>query len=194
MKLNPIEKIESSILNRFSTAEIVLDPPESEKGSWFLDVDLNNYSLIIEWHPQKGFGITSNSEVEYGEGIDEVYETSTEAEKRVLELLLSQTQTKAPVTLKEIREEMGITQRELGNSLNRSQVSIAKLEKMSNPKLSTLQKYASGLGGDLAILISFPNGKKEEICLKTLVKKGKRFAKSDSAIGRHKKKDCDQSL
>lgn len=194
MKLNPIEKIESSILNRFSTAETALDSPENGNGSWFLDVDLNAYSLIIEWHPQKGFGITSNSEIEYGEGVDEVYDNLAEVEKRILGLLLSQTKTKSPTTLKEIREEMGITQRELGNSLNTSQVSIAKLEKMSNPKLSTLQKYASGLGGDLAILISFPNGKKEEICLKTLAKQRKRFTKSGSAVGRHNKKGCDQSL
>src|SRR4028119_1961716 len=101
MSGNPLEQIENAVLKRFPKAECVMDPAEGTSSSWFLDVSQGDYSLVVEWHPQRGIGITSNPEMGYGEGPEEVFQDVSEARERVIELLLSKTRTVPPTaTLK----------------------------------------------------------------------------------------------
>src|ERR1043165_962764 len=104
--MNPLQQIEGAILARFPKAECSIDAAETATGSWFLDVSLGDYSLVVEWNPRHGVGITSNPEIGYGEGPEEVFTEVAEAQDRVLKLLLSKTKTIAPAaTLGEIRRE-----------------------------------------------------------------------------------------
>lgn len=164
MSTNPLQQIEKAVLDRFPKAELSLDRAETESGSWFLDVTLGDYSLVVEWRPQVGIGVTSNPEAGYGEGPEEVYQDPTEAQERVLKLLLSKTKTVPPsATLSEIRRERGITQTQLAASLKVQQASVAKQEKRSDILVSTLQAIVSAMGGRLRIRAEFPDGVEREL-------------------------------
>lgn len=54
----------------------------------------------------------------------------------------------------ELRQELGIDQRELADRLGMSQAGVSKLEKSSDPKLSTLIKLTSALGATLHVEIA----------------------------------------
>jgi DNA-binding XRE family transcriptional regulator len=164
MSNNPFQEIQSAILNRFPMAEFAVDPSETVAGSWFLNVALGNYSLVVEWNPQQGIGVTTNPEMGYGEGAEEVFHDAADAQERILELLLSKTRTVPPTaTLSEIRKERRLTQTQLAGSLSIQQASIAKMEKRSDFLVSTLQAIISAMGGRLLIRAVFPDGMEREL-------------------------------
>jgi DNA-binding XRE family transcriptional regulator len=61
------------------------------------------------------------------------------------------------VKLKQLRERWGLSQQELAKMLNVSQPAISKLENQSDVMLSTLRQYVESLGGNLEILVTFPD-------------------------------------
>lgn len=63
--------------------------------------------------------------------------------------------------LSQLREELNISQTELARTIGVSQPTLAKIEKTGNdPRLSTLKRYVTALGGELSIDITLPNGKR----------------------------------
>lgn len=63
--------------------------------------------------------------------------------------------------LSQLREELNISQTELARTIGVSQPTLAKIEKTGNdPRLSTLKRYVSALGGELSIDITLPDGKR----------------------------------
>lgn len=94
--MNAIEHLGQSVTDRFPSAKLAFDPPGRPDGPWFLDILLGDHSLVIEWRPERGFGITSKREPAYGEGPDEVYADLAEAEGRVRILLLIGGATRPP--------------------------------------------------------------------------------------------------
>jgi HTH-type transcriptional regulator / antitoxin HipB len=88
-----------------------------------------------------------------------------------LEILIEQRKTESPefahnyeedylnfrigVILKQAREEMGITQKEVAEKLNTTKSVISRMENHAEDiKLSTLSKYANALGKKLKLEIS----------------------------------------
>jgi DNA-binding XRE family transcriptional regulator len=59
--------------------------------------------------------------------------------------------------LKQLRERWGISQQELAKILNVSQPAVSKLENQPDVMLSTLRQYVESLGGNLEILVTFPD-------------------------------------
>ena len=59
--------------------------------------------------------------------------------------------------LKQLRERWGISQQELAKILNVSQPAVSKLEDRPDVMLSTLRQYVESLGGNLEILVTFPD-------------------------------------
>lgn len=59
--------------------------------------------------------------------------------------------------LKPLRIAMEQTQQALAGRLHISQASVAKLEKRTDLLLSTLRQYVEALGGELNLVVSFPN-------------------------------------
>lgn len=55
--------------------------------------------------------------------------------------------------LAEFREAQGVGQQQLAERLSISQAAISKLENSADPKLSTLIRYAEGLGANLSVEI-----------------------------------------
>ncbi len=68
--------------------------------------------------------------------------------------------------LRDIRKARQITQEQVAEKLGGKQVYISRLEKRADVKISTLRDYIQALGGDLQLLVTFPNG--EAVSIKEL--------------------------
>ena len=65
------------------------------------------------------------------------------------------------VALNQLREELNISQTELAAAMGVKQPTVAKIEQPGNdPRLSTLRRYVSALGGEMSIDVTLPNGKR----------------------------------
>ncbi len=60
--------------------------------------------------------------------------------------------------LTRIRQLKGVSQVELAGRLNVSQPHIAQIEQQTDMLLSTLDRHVSALGGELQLLVRFPEG------------------------------------
>ncbi|HBX13435.1 helix-turn-helix transcriptional regulator [Leclercia adecarboxylata] len=65
------------------------------------------------------------------------------------------------VALNQLREELNISQTELAAAMGVKQPTVAKIEQPDNdPRLSTLKRYVTALGGEVSIDIILPTGKR----------------------------------
>ncbi len=60
--------------------------------------------------------------------------------------------------LRDMRKARHITQEQVAEKLGGKQVYISRLEKRSDVKLSTLRDYIRAIGGDLQLMVTFPEG------------------------------------
>jgi predicted transcriptional regulator len=67
------------------------------------------------------------------------------------------------VTLRHLRELLGITQEELAEKMEASQSQLSAFEARSDRRLSNIQKYVEALGGKLRLQAVFKDGKVLEI-------------------------------
>lgn len=70
------------------------------------------------------------------------------------------------LTLSDIRKARELTQQKLADLLGVKQESVSNIEKRSDLLLSTLREYVEALGGDLTLMVKFPD--RPAISLKTL--------------------------
>ena len=61
-------------------------------------------------------------------------------------------------SLKQIREDRGVSQKQLADRLDVTQGNISKLEKQTDIKIPTLRKYIEALDGKLEIVADLPEG------------------------------------
>ena len=94
-QINQIEELQYRIQKRLPAVDARLDPPMKLENPWWLDLALQGHSVVVEWRPGQGFGL-STGESGYGEGPDEVYSRAEEAEARLIELLEERKETKPP--------------------------------------------------------------------------------------------------
>ena len=59
-------------------------------------------------------------------------------------------------TLQALRRAAGKAQTEIASSLHTSQPSVSKIEKQTDMYLSTLRNYVEAVGGDLELIVRFP--------------------------------------
>jgi len=65
------------------------------------------------------------------------------------------------VALNQLREELNISQTELAAAMGVKQPTVAKIEQPANdPRLSTLKRYVTALGGEVSIDVILPTGKR----------------------------------
>ncbi|MEL4014666.1 helix-turn-helix domain-containing protein [Dryocola clanedunensis] len=88
---------------------------------------------------------------------------SPESQKRIAQkadILLRE------VILSKLREELNMSQTELARAIGVSQPTLAKMENPGNdPRLSTLKRYVTALGGEMSIDVRLPNGRTIEFHL-----------------------------
>jgi predicted DNA-binding protein (UPF0251 family) len=60
--------------------------------------------------------------------------------------------------LRDLRLAKEVTQQEVARRLGGRQVYVSRLEKRADMKLSTLRDYVRAIGGDLQLMVTFPEG------------------------------------
>jgi DNA-binding transcriptional regulator YiaG len=157
--MNALECLRARMSARFPDAALVLDPAETETGSWFLDATLEGHAVAVEWRPDRGFGISTPSRDDFGARPDEVYEDVDAAYERAKALLLSQTPTKPPLhaTIPELREARRLSQVELANRLSINQGACSRMERRRDMLIGTLRNVVEAMGGDLYLVARFPD-------------------------------------
>lgn len=70
------------------------------------------------------------------------------------------------LTLRQLREQVNMTQSDIAKRLEIGQDSVSRMENRGDIKLSTLQAYIEALGGKLTISAELPN--QEKINLQTI--------------------------
>lgn len=60
--------------------------------------------------------------------------------------------------LQELRKSKQVTQEQVAERLGGKQVYVSRLEKRRDMKLSTLRDYVKAIGGDLQLIVTFPEG------------------------------------
>jgi DNA-binding XRE family transcriptional regulator len=157
--MTPIEQLQKRVEQRFGDAQCELDVPAAPEGRWFLDVSLGEQVLVVEWRPDRGFGISTPVNDAFGAGPDEVYPDLESVWERVRALLLSGTSTHSPeARLPALRSLIGMTQAELAERLHVQQAAVSKLERRDDMMVSTLANVVAALGGTLEIRARFPGG------------------------------------
>jgi len=69
------------------------------------------------------------------------------------------------LTLRQLREQLNMTQHDIAERLEVGQDSVSRLENRGDIKLSTLQAYVEALGGKLTISAELPNQEKIELVI-----------------------------
>jgi transcriptional regulator with XRE-family HTH domain len=64
----------------------------------------------------------------------------------------------AEMLLSELREESGMTQRDLAAALGIKQPTLAQMEKQDDMQVSTLRRIVEALGGELDLIVRLPHG------------------------------------
>ncbi len=67
------------------------------------------------------------------------------------------------MALRDIRKSRKVTQEQVAERLGGKQVYVSKLERRSDAKLSTLRDYVHAIGGELELLVTFPEGSSVKI-------------------------------
>jgi Helix-turn-helix domain len=64
------------------------------------------------------------------------------------------------MALRDIRKSRALTQEQVAKRLGGKQVYVSRLQSRSNVKVSTLRDYVHALGGELQLMVIFPDGSK----------------------------------
>ena len=78
------------------------------------------------------------------------------------------------MSLQALREALRLTQARMAKTLGIGQDGISRLEKRSDLLLSTLRSYIKALGGNLSLVVEFPNRKPILLSGFATIKKAKR--------------------
>jgi hypothetical protein len=87
--MNQLERLRDDLLNRFPGLSAEIDEPADHRGSWFLDVRTEGEAppIVVEWRPDRGFGVSTVAADEYGIGPDVVEPDAKAAFDRVVHLV-----------------------------------------------------------------------------------------------------------
>lgn len=67
------------------------------------------------------------------------------------------------MALRDLRKSRALTQEQVAKRLGGKQVYVSRLESRSDVKLSTLRDYVHAIGGELQLMVTFPEGAKAKI-------------------------------
>lgn len=134
-----------------------IDEPADPNGPWWLDVTVDDHLSTVVWRHDQGLGLFITDSV-FGEHPDGIFRDVRLAAARLLQLAAQRNHDRqdCPLSLRDLRHLIGRNQQELAEKLNKAQSAISKLEKGTDPKLSTLDEYIEAMGGRLVISVEFP--------------------------------------
>lgn len=166
--MNQIERLRDDLKRRFPDLSMEIDAPlDEERGSWHLDIWREGARMInVEWRPDRGFGVSTPDEHDYGVGVDEVYPNVKATYDRVVRLVLSGSNTEPPlaVRLAELRQLRGLSQGDLATRVGVRQANVSRIEGRGDDiKVGTLARLVVAMGASLEIVARFPDGTVREL-------------------------------
>lgn len=155
-----IEQLTGLLRDRLPTSIVEVDAPARASGAWFVNVDADDRSFVIEFRPRIGFGISSAAGEGYGEGADEFFPDAEGVVDRIAALVRSKGRTEPQRVhlLQELREQRKVSQVALASTLGVKQPTVSKIERREDVALSTLRRYVEALGGELHVTAEFSDG------------------------------------
>lgn len=155
-----IEQLTDLLRDRFPTSLVEVDAPARATGTWFVNVDSNDQSFVVEFRPKIGFGLSSTPGESYGEGADEFSPRAEGVVDRIAALVRAKERTSPERVhlLQELREQRKISQVALASMLGVKQPTVSKIERREDVALSTLRRYVEALGGELHVTARFSDG------------------------------------
>lgn len=155
--MNDLEQLRERLANRFPGAALTVDAPDVGTGTWFLDAELQDHLVVVQWRADRGFGITTPTRDDFGTKPHELYENAEAAYDRIVELLLIQTRTIPGLTLPKLRELRGLSQTDIAQRLQINQGAVSRLERRGDMLVGTLRHLISAMGGRLKLIAEFPD-------------------------------------
>ena len=142
----PIENLYEYLQSAHPSATVELTRPLREDGFWSLDVDMGDVHLAIQWNSRSGFGISTVSRDNFGEGPDEVSTSFESAKLRVRQLLSGSERTSppSPVLISRLRQRMGVTQRAANCHADLVAAEACRLALDDNKPMSTAKMWELG--------------------------------------------------
>jgi hypothetical protein len=92
MHKNPFLEIMEKAEQACPNLKIQLDSPQNETGPWFLDLQVDEYLLTVEYYNNL-YSVVADREVCYGERGDEFFDKEDEAAVRIAQLILERKPT-----------------------------------------------------------------------------------------------------
>lgn len=135
---------------------VSIDEPDSPRGEFFLDVEIEDFATEVSFRPGVGFGFYA-SETEFGQKPDEVFRSPLRAFNRLMQLKQHYDLGSgfAPLGLSDLRALLELTQVELAKRLGITQPSVQKAEQQTNPQLESIAGYITAMGGRLETRVVF---------------------------------------
>ena len=130
------------------------------RGSWFIDVSKGKQSLVIEYRPKLGFGITSTPDGGVRRRSRRVPRQRRANPPSVSSSCFRSRQRTKPQRvelLKQLREGRGVSQVELAELLGIRQPTVSKMERRGDVNVSTLRRFVEAMGGRLLVTAEFPD-------------------------------------
>jgi DNA-binding XRE family transcriptional regulator len=158
--MNQIERLMSGLVSALPAVKTTVDRPANPSGTWWVDIELDGHSAVVEWRPSRGFGVSASVAKVYGDGPDEVFDDVDAALDRLIVLLREREFTHPPreLLLRRIRNIRRVSQKDLAAKLGVNQATVSKIERQSDMYLSTLRRLIAAMGGALEIRARFPEG------------------------------------
>jgi DNA-binding XRE family transcriptional regulator len=150
---------------------VTIDEPAKADGSYFLTLTRpDGFTIEVEWHRHRGFGIVAGRELVFGSGVDEVYGSVDAAYERIARLLATgqSTSHSDALGLGELRKLRSLLQKEVAERLGISKSGLAQMERpasLNTMQLDTLRKLVASLGGELVLKAQFPDGRERTIAV-----------------------------
>ncbi|MEO1404185.1 MAG: XRE family transcriptional regulator [Cyanobacteria bacterium J06635_1] len=91
-----------------------------------------------------------------GKRLQAFWDEFTDAEKAEIDNRYSELRARY-LTLQELRKAHNLTQESLAAKLNIKQENVSRIEKRSDLLLSTLRGYVEAMGGQLQLVVQFPD-------------------------------------
>lgn len=160
IKNKAIKRLIDLVRRGLPDVEITVDQPARASAPWFVDIAAYGRSLVVEYRPKLGFGLSSPAGDSYGEGADEFLEGEGAVAARIIALLRAG-ETTVPQRvrlLQELREQRHVSQVALATKLGVRQPTVSKIERRSDVGVSTVRRYVQALGGTLRITAEFADG------------------------------------
>lgn len=95
------------------------------------------------------------------------------------------------MALRDLRRARRVTQEQVAEQLGGRQVYVSRFERRADMKLSTLRDYVRAIGGDLQLMVTFPEGK--TVRIKDIGETTLSSARAQAAKQKRERKDLTRS-